>query len=121
MASFIDSEQTIEHYESGDESYENTRDKRTYQIPIEGFQCLSRLPESVDWRKHADFPPVRDQTDVCGACVVFAIINAIEWALFKVNGMKNFIRLSEQALIDCSWKQVISVYFKHNNFVKLIH
>lgn len=62
---------------------------------------LASLPESLDWRLFGAVTPVKDQA-ACGSCWSFGVTGTIEGALFLQNGGK-LIRLSEQALIDCSW------------------
>lgn len=62
---------------------------------------LVGLPDHLDWRLFGAVTPVKDQA-VCGSCWSFGVTGAIEAALFLHNG-GNLIRLSEQALVDCSW------------------
>lgn len=59
------------------------------------------LPDQYDWRLYGAVTPVKDQS-VCGSCWSFGTIGAIEGAYFLKNG-GNLVRLSQQALIDCSW------------------
>lgn len=66
-------------------------------------EMIDDLPESLDWRLHGAVTSVKHQTDVCGSCWAFGAVGAIEGALFLHNAKKELIRLSEQALIDCSW------------------
>jgi len=58
------------------------------------------LPESMDWRLYGAVTPVKDQS-VCGSCWSFGTIGAVEGANFLKT--KQLVRLSQQALIDCSW------------------
>jgi len=58
------------------------------------------LPQSFDWRLYGAVTPVKDQS-VCGSCWSFGTIGAVEGAHFLKTG--ELIRLSQQALIDCSW------------------
>ncbi|XP_044745949.1 digestive cysteine proteinase 1 [Coccinella septempunctata] len=60
-----------------------------------------KLPESFDWRIYGAVTPVKDQS-VCGSCWSFGTVGAIEGAFFLKNGGK-LVRLSQQALVDCSW------------------
>lgn len=115
MGIFIRSgRQMIERHDSGNAPHE---DRREVRIPISTFkndpQDWVNLPEHFDLRDHYDFPPVGEQTNVCGACLPFAVVNAIELGLFKKYG-KEFPRLSVQALIDCSWMQVIYCLKKYS-------
>jgi len=59
------------------------------------------LPDQYDWRLYGAITPVKDQS-ICGSCWSFGTIGAIEGAFFLRNG-GNLVRLSQQALIDCSW------------------
>ncbi|KAF5280129.1 hypothetical protein FQA39_LY18131 [Lamprigera yunnana] len=61
----------------------------------------SKLPVEFDWRIYGAVTPVKDQS-VCGSCWSFGTIGAVEGAFFLHNGHK-LVRLSQQALIDCSW------------------
>ncbi|XP_044264589.1 digestive cysteine proteinase 1 [Tribolium madens] len=59
------------------------------------------LPDQWDWRLFGAVTPVKDQS-VCGSCWSFGTVGTIEGALFLHNGGRLF-RLSQQALVDCSW------------------
>ncbi|CAL8102245.1 unnamed protein product [Orchesella dallaii] len=58
------------------------------------------LPESIDWRLYGAVTPVKDQS-VCGSCWSFGTVGALEGAYFLKTGQ--LVRLSQQALVDCSW------------------
>lgn len=60
------------------------------------------LPDSWDWRIMGAVTPVKDQS-VCGSCWSFGTIGHVESAYYLKNGNANLVRLSQQALIDCSW------------------
>lgn len=60
-----------------------------------------KLPSEFDWRLFGAVTPVKDQS-VCGSCWSFGTVGAVEGALFLKNG-GHLARLSQQALIDCSW------------------
>ncbi|XP_050552147.1 digestive cysteine proteinase 2 [Spodoptera frugiperda] len=60
-----------------------------------------KLPSEHDWRLFGAVTPVKDQS-VCGSCWSFGTTGAVEGALFLSNGGK-LERLSQQALVDCSW------------------
>lgn len=66
-----------------------------------GAPLVASLPDSYDWRIYGAVTPVKDQS-VCGSCWSFGTIGAIEGAYFLKNG-GTLVRLSQQALIDCSW------------------
>lgn len=61
----------------------------------------SALPLRVDWREAGLVGPARDQ-GTCGSCWAFGAIGAIEGQVAKVTG--KLTRLSEQHLMDCTWK-----------------
>lgn len=61
----------------------------------------TKMPAEFDWRIYGAVTPVKDQS-VCGSCWSFGTIGAVEGAFFLHNGHK-LVRLSQQALIDCSW------------------
>ncbi|KAJ8681268.1 hypothetical protein QAD02_017055 [Eretmocerus hayati] len=58
------------------------------------------LPENFDWRLYGAVTPVKDQS-VCGSCWSFGTTGAVEGAYYMKH--KKLVRLSQQALIDCSW------------------
>ncbi|CAB3232442.1 unnamed protein product [Arctia plantaginis] len=60
-----------------------------------------KVPTEYDWRLFGAVSPVKDQS-VCGSCWSFGSTGAVEGALFLHNG-NTLVRLSEQALVDCSW------------------
>ncbi|XP_057341416.1 digestive cysteine proteinase 1 [Microplitis mediator] len=60
----------------------------------------AKIPESHDWRLFGAVTPVKDQS-VCGSCWSFGTTGAVEGAYFMK--YKTLVRLSQQALIDCSW------------------
>lgn len=63
-------------------------------------QQLADAPDSLDWRLYGAVTPVKDQS-VCGSCWSFGTVGTLEGTLFLHTG--ELVRLSQQALIDCSW------------------
>jgi len=61
---------------------------------------IEGLPKFFDWRLYGAVTPVKDQS-VCGSCWSFGTVGAVEGAHFLKTG--ELVRLSQQALIDCSW------------------
>ncbi|KAH8256017.1 hypothetical protein KR026_004989, partial [Drosophila bipectinata] len=75
----------------------NTGKPFPYDVP----KYKDEIPEQYDWRLFGAVTPVKDQS-VCGSCWSFGTIGHLEGAFFLKNG-GNLVRLSQQALIDCSW------------------
>merc|ERR1711962_1429291 len=63
-------------------------------------QMLTDAPDTLDWRLYGAVTPVKDQS-VCGSCWSFGTVGTLEGTLFLQTG--NLVRLSQQALVDCSW------------------
>ncbi|KAL7732364.1 hypothetical protein ACLKA6_004347 [Drosophila palustris] len=70
-------------------------------FPYDVNKHKDEIPSQYDWRLYGAVSPVKDQS-VCGSCWSFGTIGSIEGAFFLKNG-GNLVRLSQQALIDCSW------------------
>eukprot|EP00930_Biecheleria_cincta_P044346 TRINITY_DN30464_c0_g1_i1.p1 TRINITY_DN30464_c0_g1~~TRINITY_DN30464_c0_g1_i1.p1 ORF type:complete len:682 (+),score=104.70 TRINITY_DN30464_c0_g1_i1:38-2047(+) len=65
------------------------------------WSSASKLPARLDWRESGLVGPARDQ-GTCGSCWAFGAIGMIEGQVAKLSG--KLTRLSEQHLMDCSWK-----------------
>ncbi|SPP76476.1 digestive cysteine proteinase 1 [Drosophila guanche] len=70
-------------------------------FPYDVSKHRDEIPDQYDWRLFGAVTPVKDQS-VCGSCWSFGTIGHLEGAFFLKNG-GNLVRLSQQALIDCSW------------------
>ncbi|XP_016974481.1 digestive cysteine proteinase 1 [Drosophila rhopaloa] len=70
-------------------------------FPYNVAKYQDEIPDQYDWRLYGAVTPVKDQS-VCGSCWSFGTIGHLEGAFFLKNG-NNLVRLSQQALIDCSW------------------
>lgn len=71
-------------------------------FPSDLLTSKDHMPDQWDWRIMGAVTPVKDQS-VCGSCWSFGTIGHVESAYFLKNG-GNLVRLSQQALIDCSWE-----------------
>ena len=60
----------------------------------------NELFHCVDWRLYGAVAQVKDQAS-CGSCWSFGTVGTLEGALFLKTG--KMTRLSQQALVDCSW------------------
>nr|BAF94153.1 26,29 kDa proteinase-like cysteine protease [Plautia stali] len=69
-------------------------------FPYELKTINAAVPDQYDWRLYGAVTPVKDQS-VCGSCWSFGTTGAVEGAYFVKTG--TLVRLSQQALIDCSW------------------
>nr|ATU82457.1 venom C1A protease 4 [Lethocerus distinctifemur] len=69
-------------------------------LPQPPPQANLPVPDTMDWRLYGAVTPVKDQS-VCGSCWSFGTTGAIEGQYFVKH--KKLLRLSQQALIDCSW------------------
>lgn len=66
-----------------------------------GVTKKDKVPDSWDWRIRGAVTPVKDQA-VCGSCWSFGTSGTLEGAYFVKTG--KLLKLSQQQLIDCSWK-----------------
>ncbi|XP_053153606.1 procathepsin L-like [Hemicordylus capensis] len=72
------------------------------KVPVFHESTTLETPKSLDWREHGYVTPVKNQGR-CGSCWAFSATGALEALHFNKTG--KLISLSEQNLLDCSWKQ----------------
>ena len=65
------------------------------------FSITDQIP-SINFYNSLTFNQKTQDQSVCGSCWSFGTVGAVEGAYFLNNGNK-LVRLSQQALIDCSW------------------
>ncbi|XP_015112231.1 digestive cysteine proteinase 1 [Diachasma alloeum] len=80
--------------------YTGVTDKGGMAFPHNIKEDVQDIPDNFDWRLYGAVTPVKDQS-VCGSCWSFGTTGAIEGAYFLK--YQKLVRLSQQALIDCSW------------------
>lgn len=80
--------------------FSNLKDNGGMKFPYNVNAMKDNIPESLDWRLYGAVTPVKDQS-VCGSCWSFGTTGAVEGAYFLKH--KKLLRLSQQALVDCSW------------------
>ena len=98
---------TQEELQDAPEELGNTVFKLSfYRISNISRQDLSKifdiliLIHMLDWRLYGAVSQVKDQAS-CGSCWSFGTVGTLEGALFLKTG--TMTRLSQQALVDCSW------------------
>lgn len=70
-------------------------------------EMVNSIDQDYDWRLYGVGAHVKDQGS-CGSCWTFSVVGAIEGAqqvaLLRKTKLPSFDLLSEQYLVDCSWK-----------------
>ena len=74
--------------------------KNTAKLFKYNQEDVDALPSELNWVKEGAVFPPKDQAS-CGSCWSFATTGTLEGSYFLKTG--DLVRLSEQALMDCSW------------------
>jgi len=82
------------------ESPSQDQDVHVTESSFEGLH-ETILPESVNWTHQ--LPPVKNQLR-CGSCYAFAAVGSLEGALARKSSDGKVYDLSEQEVVDCSYK-----------------
>ncbi|QCD87455.1 cathepsin L [Vigna unguiculata] len=62
------------------------------------YDCVTKIPATVDWRKRGAVTPIKDQ-GICRSCWAFSTVASIEGLHHITKG--ELVSLSEQELVDC--------------------
>ena len=73
------------------------------QFPLEGYEILSALPDSFDWRDYGEVSPVKNQKS-CGTCWAFGTTSVLESAVLMGEDLAyDFSEQSVALCVDPSW------------------
>ncbi|RVE43244.1 hypothetical protein evm_012124 [Chilo suppressalis] len=89
---------TKDHFDEYEELNEDDDSIEEDQAHVTGFF------KNFDWRDYGAVTSVKVQTAMCRSCYAFATAAAVESSKFIQNGFEQMLEVSEQAIIDCSWR-----------------